>query len=206
MLIQTNVGQPAYQSAGSTPNLRSGKYGDTIVSALHGRYYEQAYNGNMFFAASPSVATTTAGLATTYTGLAVWNPIGSTVNLVLNKASFMQSVIQSTQVEAYAIATGFSATTNPTQTTTVTPSTLKVGSGLTPQAKAASSCNTLPASPIYTHFVGATSTIAADPTFNVIDLDGSIILTPGGFACWVTPAQASVAGMWFSFFWEEVPV
>ncbi len=206
MLIQTSVGQPAYQAAGATPNLRSGKYGDTIVSALHGRYYEQAYNGNCFFAASQAVVTTTVGLATTYTGLALWNPIGSSVNLVLNKVSFMQSVIQSVQVEAYGIATGYSATTNPTQSTTVTPQTCKIGSGLTAIAKAASSANTLSATPVYTHFIGATGTATADATFGFYDLEGSIILTPGAFACWVTPAQASVNGMWFSFGWEEVPV
>ena len=43
-------------------------------------------------------------------------------------------------------------------------------------------------------------------TGTVIDLEGSIILPPGGYACWVTPAQASVAGMWFSFNWIEVPI
>lgn len=206
MLIQTSVGQPAYQAAGATPNIRSGKYGDSIVSPLHGRYYEQTYNGNCFFVASQSVATTTVGLATTYTGLALWNPIGNSVNLVLNKVSFMQSVIQATQVEAYGIATGFSATTNPTQSTTVTIQSAKIGSGLTSVAKAASSANTLSATPVYTHFIGATSTATADATFGFADLDGSIVLMPGAFACWVTPGQASVAGLWFSFSWEEVPL
>ncbi len=206
MLIQTSVGQPAYQAGGATPNLRSGKYGDTIVSALHGRYYEQAYNGNMFCAASQSVATTTVGLATTYTGLVIWNPIGSSINMVLTKVSLMQSVIQSTQVEAYGIATGYSATTAPVQTTTVATQTLKVGSGLTSIGKAASSSTTLPVAPVYTAFLGATGTSAVDSTFNFTDLEGSIVLTPGGFACLVTPAQASVAGIWMSFFWEEVPV
>lgn len=206
MLIQSTVGQPVYQAGGATPNLRSGKYGDAIVSSLHGRYYEQTYNGNMFFVASPSVITTTVGLATTYTGLSLSNPIGSGVNLVLNKCTFNQSVIQVTQPEAYAIATGFSATTNNTHSTALTIHTCKVGSGLTSQAFADSTNTTLAAAPVYTHFIGATSGTATDATFNVIDLEGSIILMPGAFACWVTPAQASVAGMWFSFQWEEVPL
>ena len=206
MLIQTSVGQPATQSSGATPNIRSGRGGDVIYSGLHGRYYEQTYNGNVFFVASQSVATTTTGLTTTYTGLSLSNPLGSGVNLVLLKASFNQSVIQSTQVEAYGIATGFSATTNPTHSAAVTPQSAKVGSGIVAKALADSSNNTLPAAPVYTHFIGATGTATADSTYNFVDLDGSIILMPGAFACWVTPAQASVAGLWFSFAWEEVPV
>ena len=206
MLIQTSVGQPATQSSGATPNIRSGRQGDVIYSGLHGRYYEQTYNGNVFFAASQSVATTTVGLATTYTGLSLSNPLASGVNLVLLKASFNQSVIQSTQVEAYGLATGFSATTNNTHTSAATISTCKVGSGIVPKALADTSNNTLAATPIYTHFVGATGTATADATFGFIDLDGSIILTPGAFILWATPAQASVAGMWFSFSWEEVAV
>lgn len=41
---------------------------------------------------------------------------------------------------------------------------------------------------------------------SVVDLEGSVILIPGAYALWVTPGQASVAGMWFSFQWEEVPI
>lgn len=205
MLIQTSVGQPTNQGVGATPNIRSGKLGDVVYSPLHAKYYETTYNGNEFFAATTALVTTTVGLAATYTGLSLSNPIGSTVNLVLNKVTFMQSVIQSTQIEAFAIATGFNATTQVTHTTPVTPRTCKVGSGIVPQALADVS-STLPTAPVYTVFIGATSTATADATFGVADLDGSIILTPGAYAAWVTPAQASVAGMWFSFQWEEVPV
>lgn len=205
MLIQSSVGQPTYQGSGSSPNLRAGKQGDAIVSDLHAKYYEQTYNSNLFSVANQSVATTTVGLATTYTGLCLSNPLGSTVNLVMLKATFNQSVIQVTQVEAFALATGFNATTQVTHTATITPQTCKIGSGAVAKANADSS-STLPTAPFYTAFVGATGAAAADATNNVIDLEGSIVLIPGAYICWVTPAQASVAGMWFSFAWEEVPV
>lgn len=184
---------------------RIGRQNDMIVSELHGAYYEQTYRNNMFFAANQAVATTTVGLATTYTGLCLSNPITSTVNLVLNICSVMQSVIQSTQPEAYAIATGFNATTNVTHSAALTPRPCKIGSNVTPQALADTSA-TLPTAPFYTTFVHNTGTATANGTGAVIDLKGSIILPPGGYALWVTPAQASVAGMWFSFQWEEVPV
>lgn len=184
---------------------RLGKQGDQLFSELHGRYYEQTYRGNVFNVASQVVATTSVGLATTYTGLCLSNPRNSGVNLVLNKCTMMQSVIQATQIEAFAIAFGFNTSTDVTHTAAVVPQSALVGSGLTPLAKADSSA-TLPTAPLYGAFIGQTSTATAQPTQSTLDFEGSVILKPGSYACWVTPAQASVAGMWFSFSWEEVPI
>ncbi len=205
MLIQPLVG-PQNNSDGSFPAaIRGGKQGDLLVSELHGRYYEQTYRLNGFSVASQAVATTTVGLATTYTGLALVNPTTSSVNLVLNKCSIMQSVIQATQVEAYALAFGFNATTAVTLTAAATPQSNVIGSGAVSQAKAATSA-TLPTAPLYGVFVTSTPGATTDSGTGVIDLEGSVILKPGAYACWVTPAQASVAGLWFSFSWEEVPI
>lgn len=206
MFNEVLVGAQTNVSDGTVAKARAGRQGDQIISELHGRYYEQTYRNNMFFAATQALVTTTVGLATTYTGLVLSNPVTSPVNLVLNKASMMQSVIQATQVEAYAIATGFNAATNVTHTTPVAPRACLIGSGKTPNGLADVSA-TLPTAPFYTMFVTNTGTIAADSTgLQVVDLEGSIVLLPGAYALWVTPAQASVAGMWFSFGWEEVPV
>jgi hypothetical protein len=204
MLLQGQVGAQNVAD-GSTVTGRFGKQGDQIASELHARYYEQTYRGNTFSASTQAVATTTVGLATTYTGLVISNPVGSSVNMVLTKASIMQSVIQSTQVEAYAIAVGFNSVTNVTHTAALTPISNKIGSGLTAIGKADTSA-TLPTAPTYHTFVQNTSTATANGTGSVIDLEGSVILIPGAYALWVTPAQASVAGLWFSFQWEEVPV
>lgn len=185
-------------------NARGGKQGDQLVSELHGRYYEQAYRGNMYSASIQAVSTTTVGLATTYTGLVISNPIASTVNLVLNKASVMQSVIQSVQPEAYAIAFGINTTTDVTHTTPLTIRNNFIGSSTASAARADISA-TLPTAPFYHTFVQNTGTATANGTGSVIDFEGSVILPPGGYGLWVTPAQASVAGLWFSFQWEEVP-
>lgn len=185
--------------------LRAGKQGDAMVSELHGRYYEQTYRGNMYSASIQAVATTTTGLATTYTGLCISNPITSTVNAVLNKASVMQSVLQATQVEAYAIAVGFNSGTNVTHTAALATRSNKIGSGGNSVVLADTSA-TLPTAPFYHTFVHNTATATSDGPGTVIDLEGSVILIPGAYALWVTPAQASVAGLWFSFSWEEVPV
>lgn len=203
--LQTQVGPSGPNGPGTTPFLRGGQLGDAIVSELHGRYYETTYRKNSFYVAIQSVATTTVGLATTYTGLVLSNPVGSPVNLALNKCSLMQSVIQATQVEAYALAYGSNTTTNVTHTAAATIQSSFIGSNASSQAKADTSA-TLPTAPVYGHFITNTAAASTNSPGSVIDLEGSIILPPGAYAAWVTPAQASVAGLWFGFSWEEVPV
>lgn len=87
--------QPGVQQVGDgTPGpARGGRQGETIVSELHGRYYEQNFRGNTFSGgmqpASINVATfTTATLGATATPIVgVWNPSTSTVNLVLQQVN-----------------------------------------------------------------------------------------------------------------------
>lgn len=202
---QLNVGVQNQSDGAQLIIPRAGRQGDQIVSELHGRYYEQSYRGNMFSAANQAVVTTTVGLATTYTGLCLSNPRNSKVNLALNKCSWMQSVLQATQIEGFALALGFNKTTDVVHTAAVAPSSNLVGSGLTPQANVDSSA-TLPSAPVYSHLVGNTATATQNGAGGMIDLEGSVILVPGAFVIFATPAQASVAGMWFGFQWEEVPV
>lgn len=204
MINQIQTGAQSTSGVAVVP-ARGGQQGDAIVSGLHGPYYEQSYRSNRFSASTQAVATSTVGLATTYTGLVISNPITSVVNLVLDLASVMQSVVQAVQIEAYAIACGYNATTNVTHTTPLTVRSKKIGSGASGTGVADISA-TLPTAPFYDTFVHNTGTAIANGTGAVIDLQGSIILIPGAYACWVTPAQASVAGLWFSFSWEEVPV
>jgi len=202
--LQVVRGIQANPTSSNAFTARGGTGGDVMVSELRGRYYQSTKDGAMYSASIQSVATTTVGLATTYTGLCLSNPISSTVDLILNKASIMQSVLQATQVEAFAIAIGFNATTNVTHTAALATKSNRVGSGLTSVGLADTSA-TLPTAPTYHTFVTNTGTATADSTgVQVVDFEGSLILPPGAYACWVTPAQASVAGMWFSFQWEEV--
>lgn len=200
------TGDAALSYGNGSPALnRAGNLGDLIVSKLQPDYYEGTYRRHGFSASIQSVATSTVGLATTYTGLCLSNPVGSGYNLVLTLGSMMQSVLQATQIEAFAVAVGFNAATNVTHTAGITPVSNLIGSGAVAVAKADSSA-TLPTAPTYHTFVQNTATATANGPGSVIDFKGSVILTPGAYACWVTPAQASVAGMWFSFSWIETPV
>ena len=54
--------------------IRLGQQADQIVSELHGRYYEQTVRGKVFSVNTQGTAvTTTAALATTWTGLGIAN-------------------------------------------------------------------------------------------------------------------------------------
>ena len=189
---------------GNDQVLRTEGRGALVVAELGGRYAEDTLRGHTFAVANASVATTTVGLATTYTGLCISNPIGSNINMVVLKATMMESIANTTQVEGYAIAIGYNGTTNVTHTAAVTPVSRLVGSGLVAIGKADSQA-TLPTAPTYDTFVTNTAGSATNSAGVQFDYEGSLILIPGAYACWVTPTQVSVAGLWFSFAWIERP-
>lgn len=86
-LAQGYVGQ--YKSAdGGSPaqGFRQGQQGELIFSELHGRFYEQVRNGNVYSIGSGATAlsaNTISLSATTTPILGVWNPASSPVNLVI---------------------------------------------------------------------------------------------------------------------------
>jgi hypothetical protein len=209
MLIQGSVGQPSTTSIqpGTTPTLRQGQLADVIVSELHGRYYETSYRRNMFNASTQAAVTTTAGLSTTYTGLALTNPTSSTVNLVLTKVgwAFLGVTVPATTVIGLAFNT---STTAVTQTTAITGRNNFLG-GAAPQGLAASSV-TFPTAPILSHILGQITFIATPAnvltgSITLQDLEGSIVMPPGSYISLYT-SQILTTALFASFQWEEVPV
>lgn len=203
MLTKLQTG-PITGTDGNPATARGSKDGALVIAGYRGKYAEAAYRGKIFTAANQAAVTTTVGLATTYTGLCLSNPINSVVNLELIIVSVMQSVLQATQVEAFALATGSSGTA----VTHTTPGTVKpalVGSAFT-GVGLVDTAATLPVAPVYDTFLTNTATATQDAPGVTIDLNGSIILAPGAYVCFVTPAQASVAGMWFGIKWAEIAI
>lgn len=207
MAVSGLVGQPPALSDGILYGSdRYDRMGGKAVSELLARYYEHGARGNHYMAASQAVATTTVGLATTYTGLCLSNPLSSGKNLAILLASVNQSVIQATQPEAYLLATGSSPTTNVTHTTPGTVQTALVGAAANNAVGKIDTAATLPVAPLYSLALTNTASATVNAPGVTADIGGAIILAPGSYACFVTPAQASVAGMWFGFVWAEVPV
>ena len=206
-LSQTTVGAQ-YASDGQTVTQRAGKQGDGIVSELHARYYEQTYRGNVYSGAIVG-ATTSIGLATAYTGLCLSNPLGSNVNVVVNKVGYAFTVAF-TAAAVVGLATGYHASTNVVHTTPVTPRS-QFFNGATGAGKALlDSAATLPVGPTVNQILasGLTGAITTAPFVpgGLIDLEGALILVPGAFAILYTSTASGVAGASASYAWEEVPV
>lgn len=205
MIAETKTG-PITVNDGSINTTRSGKTGETIVGDAHGRYYEATSRGTMF-SGSVTGRDTTVGIATTYTGLVLSNPVGSNVNLVLNKVGYAFTVAFPA-ASVIGLMTGFSTTTDVTHTTAVTPKNQKIG-GSAGIGKLDSSA-TLVGSPTLNTVLsaGTTAAITTSPTdcSGIVDLEGSIILTPGSYCAFYTSTVAGASGANYSFSWEEVPI
>jgi len=197
---------------GTTPTMRLGNMNDLIASELHGRYYEQTYRKAAFGGAMQAVLATAtiAGLSTAVTGVSVLaNPNGNTYNLVLQKVG-LSFLLAPAAPLAFGIATGQSTTALGGTLTSLTPKSKLVGSGASPTAGLyASAAITLPVAPTVDVVLGALDTGAITTTAamsNIYDLEGSIVLPPGGYAVFWTSTVLLASAHIMSWHWEEVPV
>lgn len=211
MIIQGQVGpitSTTSIAAGTQATARLGQLGDLIASELHGRYYEQAYRRNIYSAGNQAAVATVALGTTNYTGLVLSNPIGATVNLVLLKGSYANSVAVPT-AGYLGIETGYNSSTNVTHTSAATVYNHFIGVGSAGAGLVDTAANTLSATPVHRMSVAGLGTVAntgygvTQP--NIIDFEGSIILPPGAFIAWYTSAT-NTAAWFFTWMWEEVPV
>jgi hypothetical protein len=210
MIIQGQIG--ALASSASLPSgqqavVRQGNMGDVIVSELHGRYYESAYRRASFLAANPTGVTSTAvtsGTTTAITGISLFNPINSLVNLVINKVGYMISVAPAAVMPMF-LAVGYNATTAAATTTALTVRNAYVGIGAsghgTPYSVA-----TAATAPNFTHALGTVFTTLTTNGPTLIDLEGSVILPPGAYAYVTSTVASGASGFFGSISWEEVPL
>lgn len=220
MLNQGQVGAPAQSlSPGSTPNVRQGQLADLIVSELHGKYYEQAYRGNLFSVGMTSIAlsanTITTG-ATTTPIIGVWNPATSLVNLVLLKAKCVITAagnsavapgafMWATSVGNISISTGLNPLNRKTlaaagsQAKGFNISTPLTGLTNALQLQHAAAFGTLVAAQ------GATASpiISGD---GVEEFDGALIIPPGGVLALLNTVSTTTISVSSLLMWEEVPL
>ena len=217
MLIQNQVG-PIASTSSISPGIqspgRAGQLGDTIISELHGRYYETTYRRANFTGATQAVLATAtiAGLGTAVTGVPVlYNPIGNTNNVVINKVSLSILLAPAAPI-AIGIATGYNAGVAVSGTlTSVTPKSRFIGQGAVPTAQMYfSAAITLPTAPtldviLCTADTGAITTAPAG-VGGIYDLEGGIILPPGAYAVLYTSGVLVASALLAAFQWEEVPI
>jgi hypothetical protein len=231
MFFNTLVGAQNLQD-GAQPIARAGKQADTIVSELHGRFYEQNYRGNVYggpltstslanatFTVANGTSATLATAAASTPILGLYNPASSSVNAVILQASLFSAItaLQTTGMGGliWCVSLGNSAI-----------STGSAPFGRKSLAQAGSQCKNMSGvaltglSNLLSAFAGsslnsgglstATLQTAAGlmPTISgsVENFDGSIIVPPGGVLALYATVQAVAISGSGTLLWEEVPV
>jgi hypothetical protein len=226
MLIQGQIGQVTGQD-GAQNNLRQARTSELIVSQNHGRYYEATSRGNMFsLTMTASVGGVAAGhlLTNTYQGtplanqatqFAIWNPLGSGINMSIMKV--FVGIVSGTPPGGPVFHGAF-ANGNPSNASTFDAGRAAVNNligGRQPLVRYVSTATT-----------GTTLTGAAAPSVirpmnlqysaaayastagsNMVDLiDGDIVIPPGyGYVPIWTTAGTSILNA-YAVLWEEVPI
>jgi hypothetical protein len=152
------------------------------------------------FACNQSPVTTSVGLATTYTGLCISNPAGSTVNLIIDNISG-GFVVNSTAITMIGLITGFAAAGITAHTTPLTVYNKLTGASATAFQGLADSACTLVGTPVWSEWLGvvaSTTTVA----FNK-DMDGALIIPPGGYLAIGTTAASGTNGFFGKITWFE---
>ena len=186
---------------GANTPFRQGHTGELVVQELHGRYAETMARGAMFTATNQSAQAVSAALATTYTGLLIYNPPGSGILVAINKLKFALSVAPTTTA-TIGIISGFAATGGVTAATTAaTIASNQVGSTKRSAALAYSAATITTPVWLAELLDGFTALAFPAPT-PIIDLEGAYGILPGGYIA--IGALTSVTGLG-SISWEELP-
>ena len=229
MQIQGIVGQPSAQSIGpgNTPTIRSGQLGDVIVSELHGRFYETAYRGNMFFVGHGAPFALTANTATTNNTttpiLGIWNPPTSSVNAVILQMALQNGINTGTTpatpgIFTWAVATnqaalsagilGYNAKTYQQQGTQVRAfngnQALTGLSGSIAAVEAADIPVCIPSG----YSAGTLTNTAVLPTTvgGVQNFDGGLLVAPGNLLVLINTTGTTTVSVFGRLLWEEVPI
>lgn len=216
MLIQGQVGA-VIGLDGSNPNARQGRTGELIVSQAHARYFETASRGNLFTLNLTSTSTgiaagnllsATAGASTQF---ALWNPVGSGVNVNITKVFI--GLISGTYGTGGPIFHALFTSGNPTIASVGTAYNNLAG-GRPPSARwvasAAGTALTGGTAPIVFRAMSigysATAYASASGSNTLENVEGDIVLPPGtGWVPLFASAGTSVLNA-YSVTWEEVPV
>jgi hypothetical protein len=214
------VNPPSNVSASDGTNLPAlqGKQGDQIVSELHGKYYTQAYRGNVYWGSTALAGVTLPILSSTSPTFVLWNQ-STTKNLSIIR-------VQITPTTAMTTASGYGYAFLPnagqglgTPVSAVTPITATRGPVLIPTVAGAGNSVAVVASAATlgsaaTMFrnngmsagTGAITAPAQQPIMSE-DFDGTLILPPGCLmivGTTITTSGQTATGV--TAIWEEIPI
>lgn len=221
MFFQGTVFDPSNAATpdGSTPAINMGRANEALVAQLHGKYFEQAYRGNIYIGSTSSAGAVIAISSTLTPTYTIWNPAGSGKLIVP-----VVTLIGWTATTAALGSFVWTATTNAGNTisstapfvaftTPATPVNSNVGSGKVSVAKfgAQGTTITLVAAASFFRETGCqitattAATAAAPGWIWRDDWDGTAIIPPGN-AIHLMAATAILTTATVSTVWVEVPL
>jgi hypothetical protein len=223
-IIFGNVAPPSSSSAADGTNLPflQGKQGELLASELHGKYYNQNYRGNLYYASTAGAGVTVSIFSNaSFTGLGIWNQsAGATAkNLSIVRTMVGCNGAAPTAEAGFGYAwlnAGFAlATAAPFSATTPITATrgscnVGVAAGQGASVAQAFSAATLTTAATWGRFSGFSSSTGAITTqialgMFIENFDGDLIVPPG-FALLMTSAIASGGTFGLTAVWEEVPL
>ncbi|SRR6266550_2161809 len=225
MILQGNQGQTGKQ-VGQNITAGFGEFSDVIVSELQSRFYEANYRGTLYSTGSSITAlsaNTITLTATTTPILGVWNPLNSSVNLVILQAS-LQAVINTFTTPAGAgVFVWASSTSNNAISTGSAPfnrKTLVSAGSLTktfPGGVALTGLTnnlvifegadfTSPTGQTYGTIVAPTSGTTLTGFGGVQTFDGSLIVPPGGVLALLNTTSTTTMSAAGRLLWAEVAI
>lgn len=183
-------------------NIRAGNTGEIVTSKYLPDYAQAGIDGVSFSAANTGAQAVSAALATTYTGLCLYNPVGSGVMLVPKFAKFALSVAPAA-IASIGLIGGYAATGGVTaETTAINVQSTQIGNTSRGKARALSAATIVTPTWVWQFYDGFTAAALPGPT-PAIDLRGLFQVLPGGFLA--VGALTAVTGLG-AIAWDEIPL
>lgn len=188
-------------ASGSVNPLRTGTTGAVIVEAT-GKYREATQAGRVFAVANQGAVTTVDDFTLGYEGLTVYNPVGSGKNFAMLGFGWAQIVILDIAITSIGLMTG----TGAAAATKEIVAKNRLSGGVASVANCDNS-HTFTVAPVLGQIFSTIDMSANLDTFyapanNWVDLEGSLIITPG-YHVSVFHEKGNTSGFIHSFLWEE---
>lgn len=173
------------------------------TTARHGKYFTAALAGAAGMAANQAAITSSVALATTNVGFTLSNPAGSGKNLVIQKVGFALPVAAAAG-QSIGLFGGFSAGGITGHTTPITIQSGVVGASVAALVAKADAACTLVGTPAWLKWLA--SNLTTTDGVSEYDIDGEIIIPPGGYVGIGTLIASGASGFLGAMSWEELGI
>jgi len=187
---------------------RMGRQGQVITAHMQGRMAEAARRGTLYYGsngATPSV--TTVALATTYTGLCLYNPANSGKNLLLEQVGY-SFLVAFPAAATIGLLAGYAAAGIVTASAAASPGASCKLDGAVGVGRCALSATLVGTPYLYQVFgEGLTGAITTAPQGGrIVQMEGHPVIPPGGYVAIYTSTVSGAGSLAASFLWQEEPI